>query len=380
MLKQSASLTARRSGVYNFDGRIYPWHCPIPVVSVQGSSTEMGRQFGKATRNIIKRIVAFNVSPLVKLLKECNISKKDHISVTESAVERHTESEYLDELNSTAEAAGVSYEDLLLTNTNIDLLYELPHPESHGPLFCSFFSAWGKATSDGSLVAGHNDDGGRYMDQFQVLKIAKPQHGLAFVTPIVPGYLGYHSIVNSMQTYVCSTGIDDVMKNSQVQMDGVPGWILFRWLGQYSENTDDAVRRLISVPNTTCINWCFASAKQGTKIVEATPKHRAFARFPNSTRDWIVSAGKTLCPSLYPYLSKVKHPTMGDYRYESVKRAVEQRYGRIDSDLGVEILSDHYDSSRGEIGASENTICRHMEYAGTPSKIKTRPRLKSMFH
>jgi hypothetical protein len=368
MLKQPSpsarSKQSRGSNVYTFDTFVYPWHCPIPVVYVEGSSSEMGRQFGKATKNIIRKMVAFNVPPLEKLLNQCKISKKDHLSKTEHAVMCYTESEYLDELSAMAEASGVSYDDLLLTNTNIDLLYELPNPESHGPLFCSFFSAWGKATSDGSMVAGHNDDGGRYMDQFLVLKIAKPQHGLAFVNPIVPGYLGYHSMVNSKQTYACSTGIDDVMKNSQVQMDGVPGWILFRWLGQYSEDTDDAVRRFLSVPNTTCINWCFTSQKQGAKIVEATPKHHAFARFPNTTHDWIVSAGKTLCPSLYPHLSKVKHPSLGDYRYESVKRAVQQRYGRIDSEAGVEIMSDHYDFSRREIGASEFTVCRHMEYAG----------------
>jgi hypothetical protein len=364
MLKQPRSLDEKTPSLHNSSAMIYPWHCPIPVVYVEGSSTEMGRQFGRATRNIIRKIVAFNAPGLVKLLKESKISKKDHLSTAESAVERYTESEFLDELSATAEAAGVSYEDLLLTNTNIDLLYELPSPESHGPLFCSFFSAWGKATHEGALVAGHNDDGGRYMDQFAVLKIARPKHGLAFVNPVVPGYLGYHSMVNSKQTFACSTGIDDVMRKSQVQMDGVPSWILFRWLGQFSESAEDAVKRFLSIPNTTCINWCFTSAKQGAKIVEATPKHHAFAKFPNDTHDWIVSAGKTLCPLLSPYLRKTRHPSMGDYRYESIKRAVELRYGRIDSQDGIAIMSDHYDSSRREIGPSENTVCRHLEYVG----------------
>ena len=188
MLKQPSAVTSRRPGVFTLDTQVYPWHCPIPVVYVEGSSTEMGRQFGKATRNIIRKIVAFNAPSLEKLLKQCKISKKDHLSTTESVVSKFTESEYLDELSATAEAAGVSYEALLLTNTNIDLIYELPSPESHGPLFCNFFSAWGDATKDRqSLVAGHNDDGGRYMDQFLVLKIAKPQHGFPFVNPIVPG-------------------------------------------------------------------------------------------------------------------------------------------------------------------------------------------------
>ena len=43
---------------------------------------------------------------------------------------------------------------------------------------------------------------------------------------------------------------------------------------------------------------------------------------------------------------------------------MEQRYGEIDSEAGVEIMSDHYDSSRKEVEASEHTVCRHMEYAG----------------
>jgi len=353
-----------KMGVYTLDTKVYPWNCPIPVVYVEGTSAEMGKQFGKATKEITKRIVRFNVPSLEKLLKQSKIKLSDHISNTEHVISKFTESEYLDEINAMAEAAGVSYEHLLLTNTNIDLLYALPNPESHGPLFCSFFSAWGRATADGSVVAGHNDDGGRYMDQFLVLKIAKPQHGYPFVNPVVPGYIGYHSMVNSTQTYCCSTGVDDIMKNNQVREDGLPGWVLFRWLGQFSADTEDAVKRFLSVPNLTCINWCFTNAKQGTKIVEATPRHHALVKLPSSTGDWNVSAGKTLCPTLYPYLARVPHPSTGDYRYESIKRAVGQRYGEIDSDAGVEIMSDHFDSSRKELGASEHTVCRHMEYAG----------------
>ncbi|MHB1907988.1 MAG: C45 family autoproteolytic acyltransferase/hydrolase [Nitrososphaerales archaeon] len=353
------------SDIFTFDTKVYPWNSPIPVVFVEGTSSEMGKQFGRATKDTLKKIVRFNAPYLEKLLKESRIKKKDHLSNIEYVISKHTEKEYLDEISSMAEAADVSYGDLLLTNTNIDLLYELPHPESHGPLFCSFFGAWGDATKDsGSVVAGHNDDGGRIMDQFLVLKIARPTHGFSFVSPTVPGYLGYHSMVNSTQTYCCSTGIDDVMKNSQVRNDGLPGWVLFRWLGQFSENTEDAVRRFLSVPNRTCINWCFTSIKQGSRIVEATPKHHAFPKYPGKTKDWIVSAGRTLCPELYPWLVKGKHPTMGDYRYESIKKVVSKNYGKIDSDVGVEIMSDHYDSKVGEVSASENTVCRHMEFAG----------------
>ncbi len=355
---------------------IYPWRSPIPVVFVEGDSTEMGTQFGKATKDVIRRVVRFNVPKLNDILSDSGLKTKDYLNTAEESVSKHTDSEYLDEISAMADTAGVSYEDLLLTNLNIDIMYTLPTTESHypllpddvseSPLHCSFFSAYGEATKDGSMVAGHNDDGGRYMDQYLALKIAKPKKGNAFVSPVVPGYIGYHSAVNTHRTFACSTGISDVMKNDEMDPNGVPSWFLFRWLGEHSESTTDAAKRFLSVPNMTLINWCFSSAKEGTKIIEATPKHHGIAEFPSSSKEWIVSAGKTLCPKdLEPYMVFVQHPVTGDYRYMSVERAVKQRLGKIDLAEGVNIMSDHYDSLTQSEAASENTVCRHMEYAGT---------------
>jgi len=355
---------------------IYPWRSKIPVVFVEGDSAEMGSTFGKATKDVIRKVVKFNVPKLREILLSAGIKESDYLSTAEDSISRYTEPDYLDEIAAMADAAGVSYVDLMLTNLNIDIMYTLPSPESHypllpddvseNPLHCSFFSAYKKSTSDGSMVAGHNDDGGRYMDQYLALKVAKPKRGKAFVSPVVPGYIGYHSVVNTSRTFACSTGISDVMKNEEMDPNGVPSWFLFRWLGQFSENTSDAVERFLSVPNMTCINWCFTSEKEGTQIVEATPRHHGIAEFPDSTKEWMVSAGKTLCPrELEPYLAFVPHPVTGDYRYQSLERAVKARLGKIGLMEGVNILSDHYDSLAQTDSASENTVCRHMEYAGT---------------
>lgn len=354
---------------------IYPWRSPIPVVFVEGDNTEMGEEFGKATKNVISKVVKFNVPVLNDILNKSSIKSSDYLETAEQSIIKYTDRGYLDEIKAMAEQASVSYEDLLLTNLNIDIMYTLPTPESHypllpddvkeSPLHCSFFSAFGSATTDGSMVAGHNDDGGRYMDQFLAMKVAKPKKGKPFVSPIVPGYIGYHSVVNTSNTFACSTGISDLMKNDEMDPDGVPSWVLFRWLGQYADSTSDAVKRFTSVPNMTCINWCFTSEKEGTQIVEATPKHHAIADFPSKSNEWTVSAGRTLCPELEPYMVTVKHPVTGDYRYDSVKRAVETRLGAINFDEGINIMSDHFDSTSGLVSASENTVCRHMEYAGT---------------
>lgn len=352
------------SSAFTYDTLVYPWNSPIPIVTVEGDSTEMGKQFGSATKETIQKIVSFNMPTLEKILEKAQIKKKDYLKNAESVLEKFGMSSYLDEIESMSEAAGVPYQSLLLVNTNIDILYNLPTPQNHGPLFCSYFAAWGNATKNGSTVAGHNDDGGRIMDQFLVLKVAKPKEGHPFVCPTVPGYIGYHSMVNSTQTYMCSTGIDDIIKNSEARDDGIPSWFLFRYLGQFSSSGKDAIKRFLSVPNETCINWCFTSASDGATIVESTPKHHEIAKYPTPKHDWIVSAGKTLCPSMYKFFARSEHPTCGDYRYNSIKKIVSEKYSKIDSDVGIAIMSNHYDSKSSSISPSENTVCRHMEFSG----------------
>lgn len=354
---------------------IYPWRSPIPVVFVEGDSSEMGQQFGLATKDVIQRVVKFNIPILRGILSKSNVNASDYIESSEYAIKKYTESEYLDELSAMAEAADVDYKDLLLTNLNFGILSSYPSPESHYPMYpetisekpmnCSSFSAFGSATENGSMVAGHNDDGARYMDQFLALKIAKPKKGKNFVSPVVPGYIGYHSVVNSSHSFLCATGISDVMRNEELTPEGVPTWFLFRWLGQFSESRGDAVKRFLSVPNKAIVsNWCFSSLNEGTTILNATPKHHAIAKYPDESKEWTATGGKLLTPELEPFILKVRHPNEGDYRHESAERAVRMNLGKINLQSGIEILSDHFDYSTNSYSASENTVCRHMEYGG----------------
>ena len=165
----------RKSGTFSFDSMVYPWNSPIPVVLVEGDSYEMGRQFGAATKALVKRDIAFNLPALEKVLQLSKIRRRDYLTRAEGAISTFTDSGYLDEINGMAEGAGVPYESLLLVNCNADILSTLPTPEQHQRFFCSMFAAWGGATADGSTIAGHNDDGARIMDQFVVLKIARPK-------------------------------------------------------------------------------------------------------------------------------------------------------------------------------------------------------------
>lgn len=362
--RKSARGAAIHRHFHSFNDIVYPWSSPIPVIFVEGDSVEMGRQFTKATKNITKRNVTFNLPEIEKLLQKSGVKKRDYVRSIEEAVRKYTTSEYLDEIQSIADTAGVTYESVILINANVDIMATLPHPESKDRFFCSVFAAWGKATRGSSTIAGHNDDGARIMDQYSVLKIAKPKHGHPFVSPLVPGYLAYDAIVNARQVFTCGTAVDVNMKNSEAIYDGVPNWILYRWLGQYSSNTDDAVERLRSAKKMSLKNWCFISKDQGGKVVESTPKHQSLMRYPSKDKDWFGVSTCIVCPELSRYVVGSKKPTSGVYRMASVEREVAQRHGEIDPDSAAEILSSHYDSLRKRRVASEHTPCRHMEFEG----------------
>lgn len=322
----------------------------------------MGKQFARQTKSVTRKNIGFNLPLLEKILVKSRIRKKDYVKEVEEAVSKFTSSEYLDEISSIADVAGVPYESVVLLNSNVDILASFPRPESTESFSCSMFAAWGRATSDGSTIAGHNDDGYRIMDQYAVVKVARPRHGLPFVCPQVPGYLGYDCLVNSDKVFVCGTAVDDRMKNSEAMRNGVPNWILYRWIGQYSKNAKDATNRLLASKSMTLKNWCFVSKEDGGTVIEATPKHHAFMKFSSKSRDWIGLSTCTVCPEISRHTKKSEEKTSGVYRKASVMREVSQRYGMIDSDSAKEILSSHYDSMRNRAIASEHTPCRHMEY------------------
>src|SRR5579875_2670304 len=94
-VKISGDVRVRRS-----ESEGYPWNSPIPLIYVEGSASEMGRQFGLATSEVIRKVVKFNVPKLEKILSDSGIGKVDYLRKVEDDVKRFTTSEYLDEISS----------------------------------------------------------------------------------------------------------------------------------------------------------------------------------------------------------------------------------------------------------------------------------------
>ena len=361
VIRTRPSTAYSRGDFYSFGGIVYPWSSPIPIVFVEGDGSEMGAQFTKATKNLTKKNLAFSLPIVDRILGKSRTVKADYIHQLEESITKYTTSEYLDEVQSIADVAGVPYEQVLLVNTNVEITSNFAaKPEDR--FSCSAFAAWGNATQNAVTIAGHNDDGNREMDQYAVLKIARPKHGYPFLCPQVPGYLAYDCLVNAKQVFVCGTAVDDRMKKTEKIREGVPNWVLYRWLGQFSTSASDAADRLLAAKRMTFKNWCFTSKDEGGRVIEATPKHHSTMRAPSP--DWFAISTCVVSREISRWVVRSRKPTSGVYRMASVEREVKNRYGEISPESAVDILSSHYDSSRNRRVPSEHTPCRHTEFEG----------------
>jgi hypothetical protein len=354
---------APQNGFYSRSAIVYPWSSPIPLVFVEGDANEMGRQFGKATKGVLVRNVAFNLPIVERILDRFKVNKEEYAKSLEDAITKYTTSEYLDELQSMADVSDVPYRDMLLLNANADIIASFPASMVEDRFSCSAFAAWGDASQGSATIGGHNDDGNRVMDQYAVLKVARPKNGYPFVCPQVPGYLGYDCLVNANQVLICGTSIDVKMKESEMVRDGVPNWALYRWLGQFSANAADAEDRLLANKSMTFKNWLFVSRDKGGRVVEATPKHHASMKYPREG-DWLGLSTCVVASGMSKYAMPQDNATSGIYRKASIDMEVSSRHGKITTESAIEILSSHYDSFRRRRVPSEHTPCRHMEYEG----------------
>jgi hypothetical protein len=228
-------------------------------------------------------------------------------------------------------------------------------------LLCSSFVSWGEGTKEGGLIMGHNDDGIRFTDQFLVLLDAKPSESYRFATPLIPGYLGYHTIVN--ESGFCAVG--NALENGPQPKDirkSVPMWTLFRYLGQFIDNVDDALEFLKKADNGIAGSFLLGDRRGNSALIHLAPNTMEVVRPKNSDK-YLALTNHALVERIKKDLLLRKNPSSTHYRYQSLTKAIKHYLGNIDSDAAMNIMSTHYDASVGKDNhPSGNTPCRHYEY------------------
>lgn len=128
---------------------------PVPIVHVQGSHYEMGRQIGKLRRDAVYQMLATyhryfeDESDRIGISgwKEAILHARKYLPFAEESVPQ-----YVDELKGIADGAGLDFNDLLVLNCMEAITEDALHAG------CTSLAAAPEVTADGSVLVGHNED------------------------------------------------------------------------------------------------------------------------------------------------------------------------------------------------------------------------------
>jgi hypothetical protein len=338
---------------------LYPWSGPIPIVKVRGKPNEMGLQHGKQKKELIQKTVSGTWDALPGII---GLTKDEIVREVMQYGEkiRECHADFGPEMEGIADGADVSYDDIVLLNSAINMLAMHGGEKALAALLCSSFAAWGKATRSGNVVAGHNDDGSRATDQYLVLLDAKPENGHHFWIPIVPGYLGYHTVANDSGFCAFGLGLEYGPKPEESRI-GTPMWTIFRHLGQFQGDVESGIDFLSKVDRGMAGSFLMADKSRSGAIVHMAPQSMSVVR-PQG--DYLTLTNHALEEDIKRHLVLREKPSSTHYRLESITKAVKSRLGKIDYKSGTEIMSTHFDASVGAENPSGNTPCRHYEFDG----------------
>ncbi len=340
--------------------KAYPWQGTMPVIEISGEPYDLGFQHGKICKYMITKIADEFIQKLVEITGVEKSKIIDEALKYEKAILGQIGDEYIEEMKGIADGAEVDYKNILILNCGWDLLNSLPTPETHPSYMCSSFSSFADDTRNGNLICGHNDDGARNIDQFLVLLKATPAKGRSFAAPVVPGYIGYHRMWNDSGTVLFGLSLEKGVKDEVFDYN-IPMWVLLRHLIQYKESTDEIVQGLAEYPPPTAFNFLISDKTASVKICHVAANNIVKISPEGSTA---VLTNHALVDDIKPVLVMRDHPSSTDYRFQTVKRFLDGKKGKIDVKAGKEALSSHYDSSTKKYYPSANTPCSHHEYEG----------------
>lgn len=155
-------------------------------IEVSGTPRALGRQIGEAAREEIR---GFCDVALDRVNKTVPISRAAALKVASASIPYAADysPDMLDELQGTAEAAGVSLEDLMLLQVRNQL-----QPEREAG--CTSLSCAGAATVRGGRIVAQNWDNDPALDEFTVVLTRRPAGKPAFISITQAGLIAYMGV------------------------------------------------------------------------------------------------------------------------------------------------------------------------------------------
>jgi len=380
----------------------------VKILHIKGSPYEMGYQHGYLLADKIRLMITRTLPATIAYIAQQTGSDleraEEMIWIGQKKAEPFVPREFEDEMRGIADGgkdagADVSFEQILLWNTNYDqwCIYAHPHywkcddksirknppnpggstdansgsflpPPSGG---CSSFSAWDEwAGGDGRLIFGKNEDNFNMPEQLdcRMMVVADTDRGFGHAFLTYPGMIGLDGGLNEdgleMMTQLSS------MKDESMQGCGIA--IFTRCLLTHAGSIDDAIRIFRNTPRCAGIAYHVADGKTKRAAVVETSSRMVSVRYPmenvkalwqtnhsNCYPGWMGYSGYNMVADQQPVnelkdistIEKWQEGLRDPYnfyvqapsRFERYAQLIHRYYGRIDAENAIKILSDRYD-------------------------------------
>ncbi len=317
---------------------------PLELIDAKGTWHEIGRQYGEACSEGIKKNVEVFVNGIASINK---VDKKAILATAQKFVKPVEEyaPEFMDEMKGIAEGAKVSFEEVFFLTASLEL-------DEYYPLLaggCTSFACSGEATKNGETIIGQNLDWIPGME-FVILR-AQPTEG---PKSLLFSWAGGLSIpgMNS-----CGLGHQaNLLLSPTASGVGVPFMVLHQKILQ-QKNLADAISVLSKAPRTGSWNYLLASAEGDIVNVETT-KDDINCLFPEMG---IITHANCHLTERFKHLDMV-YLLVGDayLRAERLKTLMRRHHGELSVEVMKELMQDHNDYP--------DSICRHADLAGPPEE------------
>jgi hypothetical protein len=366
---------------------VYPYSGAIPVVYAYGKPYERGVQIGKQLRalspDMLREVAAARWRQMMQGIP--GITQEESVTLVNAYLEAiraqlgaDIVNEYIDEMRGVGDGAQVGFNEMFMLNLGgfyrkyfIDEKgHETPYyPDNAG---CSSFAAWGKATSDGKMIATHNCDWGRSPDRSaKVAVVMAPERGnrLVYAAPI--GTWGSHHIT-SERLFVAGLALGVPRAKPRYFIPEGPNGMVQRWIVQYAASAQDALDRYQAKTvgdrgvATPAGNVVYVDREEAIYLQTAPDK---IGRIPNQDGYNAVS-NHIVLDEMRPHFirgDKASTSAGSENRLNTILHLVKQNYGRIDVATAASIMSSHYDFAGGRENVFAHTVCQHGEFRGSAS-------------
>jgi hypothetical protein len=249
-------------------------------------------------------------------------------------------------------------------------------PAAVPPGKCSAFIATGSATKDGKIVIAHSNwssyaEGERWTVVFDIV----PDRGYHILMDGTPGVITSQDDfgVNSAGLMITETTLPQAIG---FDPNGVPEFMRSRKAMQFASSIDEYAAIMRAGNNGGYANsWLIGDRKTGEiAYLELGLHHTPLTKKKDG---YFVSSNFAADPLL------IRDDTSGfdpkdlsssmNARHIRAEQFVQQHYGKLDTALAEEYLSDHYDSYEHKIDAGKRSLCGHEETSDIGEKVWDNP-------